>query len=77
MKMKKNEKNTGRTQLTALMLVAVMAIVIPSHVVAETYDVVINNGRIMDPETNFDGVRNVGIRRCMTTYVKTIPAGQF
>ncbi|WOH38842.1 amidohydrolase family protein [Thalassotalea fonticola] len=26
------------------------------------YDVVINNGRVMDPETNFDGVRNVGIK---------------
>ena len=29
---------------------------------AETYDVVINNGRVMDPETNFDGVRNVGVK---------------
>jgi N-acyl-D-glutamate deacylase len=26
------------------------------------YDVVILNGRVMDPETNFDAVRNVGIR---------------
>lgn len=25
------------------------------------YDVVILNGRVMDPETNFDGIRNVGI----------------
>ena len=28
----------------------------------DTYDVVIMNGRVMDPETNFDAVRNVGIR---------------
>ena len=28
---------------------------------AQDYDVVINNGRVMDPETNFDGVRNVEI----------------
>jgi len=28
----------------------------------QTYDVVILNGRVMDPETNFDGVRNVGIK---------------
>ena len=28
---------------------------------ATTYDVVINNGRVMDPETKFDSVRNVGI----------------
>lgn len=28
---------------------------------AGDYDLVILNGRVMDPETNFDGVRNVGI----------------
>jgi len=44
------------------MLFAVMATATPSLVVAQTYDVVINNGRVMDPETNFDGVRNVGVK---------------
>jgi hypothetical protein len=30
---------------------------------AETeFDVVILNGRVIDPETNFDGVRNVGVK---------------
>ena len=29
---------------------------------AADYDLVIKNGRVMDPETNFDGVRNVGIK---------------
>ena len=29
---------------------------------AANYDVVILNGRVMDPETNFDAVRNVGIK---------------
>ena len=28
----------------------------------ETYDVVLSGGRVMDPESGFDGVRNVGIR---------------
>ena len=28
----------------------------------ENYDIVILNGRVMDPETDFDAVRNVGIR---------------
>lgn len=28
----------------------------------EPFDVVIMNGRVMDPETNFDDVRNVGIK---------------
>jgi hypothetical protein len=30
--------------------------------VAQDYDIVILNGRVMDPETNFDGVRNVGVK---------------
>ena len=42
--------------LLALSLMMVMP------AVAADYDVVINNGRVMDPETNFDGVRNVGIK---------------
>ena len=29
---------------------------------AQTYDVVIRNGRVIDPETKLDAVRNVGIR---------------
>ncbi len=42
--------------------------------VAQGYDVVILNGRVMDPETNFDGVRNVGIKdgRIATITTKTI-----
>ncbi|NJK78302.1 MAG: hypothetical protein HC944_06365 [Nanoarchaeota archaeon] len=27
-----------------------------------SFDIVILNGRVMDPETNFDGIRNVGIK---------------
>jgi len=33
-----------------------------SSAVAQTYDLVIKNGRVMDPETMFDGVANVGIK---------------
>lgn len=29
---------------------------------AQSYDIVLANGRVMDPETNLDAVRNVGIR---------------
>ena len=29
---------------------------------SDTFDIVISNGRVMDPECNFDGVRNVGIK---------------
>ncbi len=43
----------------ALVLVSGFA-VMPAQ--AQDYDLVILNGRVMDPETNFDAVRNVGVR---------------
>jgi N-acyl-D-glutamate deacylase len=39
-----------------------MSVMFAMPALAQDYDVVINNGRVMDPETNFDGVRNVGIK---------------
>ena len=33
-----------------------------TSIMAQSYDIVINGGRVMDPETGFDGIRNVGIR---------------
>ena len=58
MKMKVQTK----MKLTALSLMAVLGTALSFSAAAETYDVVINNGRVMDPETNFDGVRNVGVK---------------
>ncbi len=29
---------------------------------SQEYDLVILNGRVMDPETNFDALRNIGIK---------------
>ncbi|UCD68848.1 MAG: amidohydrolase family protein [Betaproteobacteria bacterium] len=50
------------------MTVAILAVTVSLTLVAcsgttssDDYDVVILNGRVMDPETNFDAVRNVGI----------------
>jgi len=57
----KIRKNTN-IKLTALSLMAVLGTALSFSAAAETYDVVINNGRVMDPETNFDGVRNVGVK---------------
>jgi len=34
----------------------------PSHSERQEFDLVILNGRVIDPETNFDGIRNVGIK---------------
>jgi len=44
--------------LTALIL----AVVLVRPAIAQDYDLVIKNGRVMDPETNFDGIRNVGVK---------------
>jgi len=45
---------------TAVNLVLVLTLVVPA--MAADYDLVINNGRVMDPETNHDAVANVGIK---------------
>ena len=41
-----------------LLIISISTILLQS----QTYDLVIKNGRVMDPETGFSGVRNVGIR---------------
>ena len=37
------------------------------------YDIVIKNGKVMDPETGFEGVRNVGIRGNRIAEISTLP----
>ena len=39
----------------------VLGLAAVSTAVAQEYDLVINNGRVMDPETKYDAVANVGI----------------
>ena len=43
-------------------LVIAIGLMFAKQAVAQEFDVVILNGRVMDPETNFDGIRNVGIK---------------
>ncbi|NJM55136.1 MAG: D-glutamate deacylase [Verrucomicrobiae bacterium] len=57
----RNEVTVRIRPQAAALAVAVAMVVVALPAVAQTYDVVINNGRVMDPETNFDGIRNVGI----------------
>ena len=49
-------EKVGRIPLFILMIVAVIATAISPQVFAETYDVVINNGRVIDPETMLNEV---------------------
>ena len=39
-----------------------LALVLCSPVFAQDFDIVISNGRVMDPETGLDAIRNVGVR---------------
>jgi N-acyl-D-aspartate/D-glutamate deacylase len=41
--------------------------------IAENYDVVILNGRVMDPESNLDAVRNIGISKGTIQAITTEP----
>ena len=47
---------------TLFVLVAVLLGCLTSNMAAQQYDLVLEGGRVMDPETGMDAVRNVGIR---------------
>ena len=49
-------------RLNDLLALAVLAWAIATPAIAADYDIVINNGRVMDPETMFDDVANVGVK---------------
>ena len=40
----------------------IIKFILITNIMTQSYDIVINGGRVMDPETGFDGIRNVGIR---------------
>ena len=62
--MKKRTTKTGHKPFAALSLVAALttSLLTVSSAFAQDYDLVINNGRVIDPETLFDDVANVGIK---------------
>lgn len=50
-----------------------LAFLIAAPLLAQTYDLVLSNGRVMDPETNLDAVRHVGIRGGRIAAVSAAP----
>ena len=50
------------TIVSAISVIGSAMTAIPTVLAAETYDLVILNGRVMDPETKLDAVRNVGVK---------------
>ena len=51
----------SRLLTVVLPLAGLLALAVPAF--AQTYDVVLRDGRVMDPESGLDAVRNVGISR--------------
>ncbi len=49
-------------QIQNLLFLTLFSLLAVSHAQAADYDIVIENGRVMDPESGFDAVANVGIR---------------
>ena len=40
----------------------IIKFILITNIMTQSYDIVINDGLVIDPETGFDGIRNVGIR---------------
>src|SRR5580704_15840540 len=53
---------TCRVLLRKLMKKLILASVFAGLAFGQTYDIVLANGRVMDPDSGLDGIRNVGIR---------------
>lgn len=55
-------KNTKSRWLIALAMVTIWPLISPAGHTSNLYDLAINNGRVIDPESQLDAVRSLGIR---------------
>ncbi len=62
-----------RKLIRCLGLVFFLAAFAPATLAAQQFDVVLEGGRVMDPETGLDAVRNVGIRDGKIARISTKP----
>ncbi len=67
-------RNLTRSSLLCL-LAATLCLLLSQHATtsAPDYDLVINNGRVLDPATKLDAVRNIGIRGKTIAAISTKP----
>jgi N-acyl-D-amino-acid deacylase len=61
----------GGKLMRKLLPLTIAGMLISTIVSAANYDIVIKNGRIMDPETGFDAIANVGISDGWITKITT------
>src|SRR5437762_3241592 len=65
------------TNILRAMIVATCAMSVFTPVAAQDYDLVIANGRVIDPESGLDGRRNIGVRAGKVVTISEAPlAGQ-
>src|ERR1700688_4677850 len=68
--------NGGKALLSLTLLLCLAALVPKSRLAAdEAYDLAILNGRVMDPESGLDAIRNVGIRAGKIAAISAAPLG--
>ena len=64
-------RNTIQTYAVALTFALMASTAQAQIITSDVFDTVIEGGRVMDPETNFDGIANIGIRRGKITHIST------
>jgi N-acyl-D-aspartate/D-glutamate deacylase len=64
-------RNTIQTYAVALTFVLMPFMAQAKTITSDVFDTVIEGGRVMDPETNFDDIANIGIRRGKITHIST------
>jgi len=64
-------RNTIQTYAVALTFALMASTAQAKTITSDVFDTVIEGGRVMDPETNFDGIANIGIRRGKITHIST------
>lgn len=69
-----DSNNNEETKMNIKVMVTIAVMAFACVATAQDYDIVILNGRVMDPETKFDAVRNVGIQgeRIVTIMAESI-----
>lgn len=63
----------NRTFLTLLFCLAIVAMPLPMADAQTEFDIVLANGRVMDPESGLDAIRNIGIRGNKIAAISTKP----
>lgn len=66
-------RNTLALFIRAIGITVTIAIALPQVSLAEDFDLVINGGRVMDPESGLDGVRSIGVRDGRVAAISNTP----